>query len=96
MLSLGFVNSEYKYCLYVKVTKEYKSFILLDDLLLAGTNDKEIENTKRLLKENFKMKDLGNVRQFLGMSITQNIKRGKIAINQSMYNIWKLFCKGLV
>lgn len=39
MLSLGFINTEYEHCLYVKATKEYKIYILLyvDDLLLAGT-----------------------------------------------------------
>lgn len=44
MIKLGFIRSEYDYCLYVKVTKLNKSFILLyvDDLLIAGTDKKTI------------------------------------------------------
>lgn len=54
MIKLSFVRSEYEYCLYIKVTDTYKIYVLIyvDDLLLAGTNEKEIENMIQIL--NFK------------------------------------------
>jgi len=87
MLSLEFVNSEYEYCLYVKATTEYKVYILLcvDDLLLAGTSIEEVEKVKAVLKKHFKMKNLGYIKQFLGRNISQNLKKKKIVITQSIF-----------
>lgn len=85
MLSLSFVRSENEYCIYIKTTKTYKIYILIyvDDLLLAGTDEKEVNNIKDILHKTFKMKDLGLIKNFLGMIITQDITTSKITINQS-------------
>lgn len=87
MIKQGFVKSENDYCLYIKITKVSKMFILLyvDDLLLAGTNEQEVQKIKEVLNHHFKMKDLGNVKHYLGITIKQNVKKGEIVLNQSKY-----------
>lgn len=41
-------------------------------------DDNEIEQIKRILNEHFKMIDLGPIRHFLGMLVTQNLRDNKI------------------
>lgn len=84
---LGFVRSDFEYCLYIKISNNNKTYLLLyiDDLLLASTCHSEIDNIKLLLSKNFKMKDLGMLRNYLGMNIVQNLREGTITISQSAY-----------
>lgn len=87
MLSLNFIRSEYEYCIYVKTTETYKLYILLyvDDVLLAGTDNQEVCNLKHLLSKAFKIKDLGQIKHFLGMVISQDLSKGSVSINQTNY-----------
>jgi len=39
----------------------------VDDLIVGGQNEEEIEHVKSLLKQKFDMKDLGELRYFLGI-----------------------------
>ena len=43
--------------------------IYVDDLIVGGDNLDEIEHVKGLLKLKFDMKDLGDLRYFLGIEI---------------------------
>lgn len=87
MKSQGFRRSENDYCLYVKIFKNAKTFVLLyvDDLLLAGTDQNSVEILKQVLNSNFKMKDLGSVKHYLGMEIIKDLKAGETRISQTMY-----------
>lgn len=87
MLSLGFVRSNYEYCLYSKVTEKGHMYLLIyvNDLLLAGTNSADVFNMKKTLSKIFKMKDLGPISYFLGMSIKQDMSNSKITLNQTTY-----------
>lgn len=55
------------------------------DLLILSNCKVEERKLKKCLKENFEMKDLGNVKQFLGMNIERNREKGEISINQRDY-----------
>jgi len=46
--------------------------IFVDDLLICGKNERKMKDIKDKLSEKFKMKDLGEVRTYLGI----NIKHG--------------------
>ncbi len=37
--------------------------------MLGGDNEKEVEHIKRLLKQKFNMKDLGELKFFLGIEV---------------------------
>ena len=43
--------------------------IYVDDFIVAGDSDVEVENVKGLLKQKFEMKDLGELRYFLGIEV---------------------------
>ena len=52
----------------------------LDDMLVVGSNMQDINVLKRKLSKSFVMKDLGVVKQILGMLITKDRKNKKIDI----------------
>ena len=56
--------------------------VYVDDLLITGNNVKLIQEAKEILHHNFKMKDLGELRYFLGIEFARS--KGGI-MNQRMY-----------
>ena len=85
MLKLGFRRSENDYCLYVKIAKAYKLYLLLyvDDVLLAGSSIEEVQQTKSILTREFKVKDLGQMKRYLGISF---LRRNEcMLLNQTDY-----------
>jgi hypothetical protein len=48
--------------------------IYIDDLIITGDSDANIFDLKKLLKQKFKMKDLGELRYFLGIEVIQSPK----------------------
>ena len=48
--------------------------LYVDDMLVAGSNMQEINVLKGKLDNSFAMKDLGTVKQILGMTIPRNMK----------------------
>lgn len=79
MLSLNFNRSSYDYCLNIGEKYRSKIYIILyvDDLLIFGANIDIIEEVKLMLSRRFKMKDLGPVKQYLGIEINCNKKKRK-------------------
>ncbi|KAD7117790.1 hypothetical protein E3N88_05058 [Mikania micrantha] len=83
----GFKRCEMDHCCYIK--KFSKSYIILllyvDDMLIAGSDMKEINKLKKQMSEKFEMKDLGAAKQILGMSIFRNSKDGSLTLSQEKY-----------
>ena len=46
--------------------------VYVDDVILAGNNLQEIEETKRFLSQRFKLKDLGQLKYFLGIEVARS------------------------
>lgn len=46
--------------------------IYVDDILLTESSPQLIEEAKQVLKDNFKIKDLGSLRFFLGIEFSNN------------------------
>ncbi|KAL2235826.1 UNVERIFIED_CONTAM: Retrovirus-related Pol polyprotein from transposon TNT 1-94 [Sesamum indicum] len=63
MLEIGFSRCNTDHCCYVKRFDEFFIILLLyvDDMLIAGSNVKEINRLKDQLSRKFDMKDLGEV-----------------------------------
>ena len=76
LLQLGFVQSKADYSLFVK--QHGKLFIALlvyvDDILTASNDLKAVEDLKLSLDKHFKLKDLGNLRYFLGLEVARSQK----------------------
>lgn len=89
VISNGYIQSENDSCLYSKCDTSSKLYLLLyvDDILLFGTDEREVEHIKHILTKNFKMKDLGLdiLIEYLGINIQQNLNKGMTVINRTTY-----------
>jgi hypothetical protein len=70
----GFHRSLSDYSLFVR---SYQGnflalLIYVDDVILAGNNLQDIENTKLFLSRQFKLKDLGQLKYFLGIEVARS------------------------
>uniref|UniRef100_A0A2N9H9X1 Reverse transcriptase Ty1/copia-type domain-containing protein n=1 Tax=Fagus sylvatica TaxID=28930 RepID=A0A2N9H9X1_FAGSY len=85
LLHHGFVQSKADYSLFTK--QQGSCFIALlvyvDDILIASNNAEDVAQLKNYLDSQFKLKDLGPVRYFLGLEIARSSKG--ISISQRKY-----------
>ena len=83
--SAGYEQSRANYSLFTK--KQDKSFtallIYVDDILITGNDPMRIATTKKFLHSHFHLKDLGDLKYFLGIEISAS-KNG-IFISQCKY-----------
>ncbi len=72
----GFQTSNANFSLYVKKTDHGIVVIVIyvDDLIIIGDSYVDIFDLKKLLKQKFEMKDLGELRYFLGIEVIQSPK----------------------
>ena len=59
--------------------------VYVDDIILAAKNEKQLKQVKEKLSSKFDIKDLGELKYFLGMKIEQNKEAGSIWIGQPAY-----------
>jgi hypothetical protein len=67
----GFQTSIAKFSLYVKKTNHgiVVMVIYVDDLIITRDSDANISDLKKLLKQEFEMKDLGELHYFLYIEV---------------------------
>jgi len=84
---LQFRSCSYEPCLYIRHKSDSITIIILyvDDLLIAGSDRAIVRNVKYEFAERYKMKDLGQASEFLGINITRNRSDKAIQISQSSY-----------
>ncbi|RVW57690.1 Retrovirus-related Pol polyprotein from transposon TNT 1-94 [Vitis vinifera] len=73
----GFVQCQSDHTLFVKHFPEGKLAIIIvyvDDIILTGDHEEKIDLLKKLLTKEFEIKDLGNLKYFLGMEIARSKK----------------------
>lgn len=83
--NLGLQQSELDKCLYSGTFGQGKVYILLyvDDILIVGSNECDIDIFKHKLSKRFPMKDLRKPENFLGINIVRS--NGTIFLSQPMY-----------
>ena len=73
LLLLGSTQSKANYSLFTK--KNSTSFIALlvyvDDILIASDNKQAVDELKVMLDQQFKLKDLGDLKFFLGLEVAR-------------------------
>ena len=93
--SLGFVQSVLDNCLFT-MQKDGEMFLItlyVDDILICASSTELLTELKSAFTQNFEMKDLGEVSQYLGMKITR--EHDTIRVDQTQYtkDILKRFDK---
>jgi len=86
-MNLNFKRSTADLCVYQKNQGENILIIAVyvDDILIFSNNQKQKNDIKEKLKKEFKLKDLGEVTNCLGIRITRNHQRGLLWMDQSQY-----------
>jgi hypothetical protein len=88
MAEHNFTRCEADPCVYLKKLPSGEFVILLlyvDDMLVAGTNKRIVNELKQKLASKFAMKDLGAAKKILGMTITRDRKKREITLSQKQY-----------
>ncbi|KAK5832585.1 hypothetical protein PVK06_016387 [Gossypium arboreum] len=85
LLAVEFTQSKYDYSLFTKRVEGNIVVLLVyvDDLLIAGNDINMIRELKGFLNTTFKMKDLGDLRYFIGIEVLR-FKEG-IVLSQKKY-----------
>lgn len=91
---LGYKISLYEPCVFYKKISNSIVIIALyvDDFIIFSNNNEEKNLLIKVLSENFKIKDLGEIKKCLGLNITRDNIKHEIRINQKDY-ILKLLDK---
>ncbi len=96
LVTSGFQTFNAEFSPYVKKTDHGIIIIVIyvDDLSIIRDSDAYISNLKKLLKQEFEMKDLGELHYFLGIEVIQSPKG--IWLLQRQYALNKLFKYGMM
>ena len=91
MKKFGYSQSQGDHTLFFKHSSEGKKAILIvyvDDIIMTRDDSEELERLKKLLENEFEIKDLGELKYFLGMEFARS-KRG-IFVSQRKYVLYLL------
>ncbi|XP_058810550.1 uncharacterized protein LOC131675550 [Phymastichus coffea] len=87
MKDFNFKTTRNEPCLFVYIVDSVLIVLLLyvDDIIMIGNNQKALDELKIKLAEKFEMKDLGEPRKYLGITITRDRQTKTIELNQSKF-----------
>lgn len=96
LFEAGFEQSKNDHSLFIKTKDNTVLFLLVyvDDLVITCNSESEIESFKVFLKNKFKIKDLGELKYFLGIEVLKS-KNG-LCLNQRKYCLELLHELGLL
>ncbi|XP_031247582.1 uncharacterized protein LOC116105275 [Pistacia vera] len=86
MKKVGYSQCQSDHTLFIKQSVRGPLALIIvyvDAIILTGDHEEEISNLKKFLAKEFEINDLGNLKYFLGMEITQS-KKG-IVVSQRKY-----------
>jgi hypothetical protein len=86
LVNAGFKPLDPDPCIYIKRAKSNLTIIsvYVDDLLIIGTRE-NVNATKEIIKNNFKCKDLGEVKYILGIEVKRDRSLLMTTLNQRGY-----------
>lgn len=88
LCSLGFNKSKLEPCVFIKNHSDNLKTIVgvyVDDFIIFSNNKPESDMLIKALSQKFKIKNLGQVKQYLGMRINVNRNSNVITIDQEHY-----------
>ena len=91
LTKLNFQKSSSDPCIYTSRNNQTDSPIIIavyvDDLILAGKDERRIAETKKNLSGRFRMKDLGELNHFLGLEVRQSVEKDRLWVGQTTYTL---------
>jgi hypothetical protein len=92
LTKLGFTRSNADHSLFVCIKPDERLVVLIyvDDLIVTGNNHAAITNLKSILHQRFAIKDLGVLKNFLGIEMATSHKG--LFLNQHIY-VLDLLCE---
>ena len=86
LIKNNFKRNEYDKCLYTLERNNETIHVLVhvDDLLVTGSNEADMIKTMKNVGKEFELKDLGNIKHYLGIDVDQDSK-GNYSISQGRY-----------
>lgn len=96
LISLGLHQSSSDYSLFVKNQNSHISILLVyvDDVVLTGNHLEEINYVKSFLDQQFRIKDLGELKFFLGLEVARS--KSGIVLSQRKYALELITDVGLL
>ncbi|GJV91456.1 ribonuclease H-like domain-containing protein, partial [Tanacetum coccineum] len=96
LLEASFEQSKNDHSLYIKNDNNVSLFLLvyIDDLVITGNFEVEIDKFKTFLNKKFKMKDPGELKYFLGIEVLKT--KTSLCLNQRKYYLELLHEFGLL
>ena len=82
-LKFKVLNSEN--CIFINKDKDIIICVYVDDLAIISPNIDTINSTIKSLETYFKLKNLGPVKDYLGIEIDYNINKGYLKLSQTKY-----------
>ena len=83
--TMGFNQSASDPCIYTSLEEMFILAVYVDDIVLAGKTDERIEEVKNILAKRFRVKDMGELHYFLGVTVAQDQTSGRVWIGQANY-----------
>ena len=85
--SLGFIELQSESCVFYRRKENIFTILILyvDDITIACSCEKTLLEIKIKFQLKYKMKDLGTIKQFLGMKISYDQVNGKVEFSQCLY-----------
>lgn len=82
--SLNFARCKSDYCVFVYNQDDHIVIIVVyvDDLLITGSSEELINRIRLMLISRFSMKDIGDIRYFLGLNVTYDRINRRMSIDQ--------------
>jgi Reverse transcriptase (RNA-dependent DNA polymerase)/Integrase core domain len=86
LVKANFIQCKHDKCLYVLSEQEKVCYLLVhvDDILMASNSESLINCSARKIGAHFEVKDLGEIKHFLGIDITKD-EKGNFLLSQKHY-----------
>ena len=85
LVELDFSSLKTENCIVINKDKNIIICVYIDDLVIISLSIDTIDSTMKSLEKYFKLKNLGLVKNYLGIDIDLNISKAYIKLNQSKY-----------